>query len=322
MSARARRAAVSTVVVLFALLMVESWYPFEAQLPVWWRTTPARIPTGSVRFDGHSVLVSPAPPTWLVMARQSGSLEIDLEVRTERPRQEGPARILTVSRDIHHADIMIGQQGEDLVVRVRRPGSDASGDPAFEVPRLFNDQGWHTISVLVAGDRLRIEADGRIEVNRAIGDGSLLSWDPGYPLALGDEPQGERGWVGELRRVQVVTPAGAMDLLSPGLLEPKRGVVIRTRVRTLLRSTAGDPFYLMVFRVAAFIPIGVAFQRLLRRRLPSLLCIIGLAGLLLVGKVFAAGRHPALADAAWSVVGGLLGYLLGSALQRPRKPGQ
>lgn len=305
---------------MFALLMVESWYPFEPQLPVWWRTTPARTTAGSVRFDGHSVLVSPSMPSWLVMARQSGSWEVDLEVRTGRPLQEGPARLLSISRDIHLSNLMVGQQRDALVVRVRRPGSDESGGPAFEVPHLFADPGWHTVKVLVAGDHVRIEADGRIEVNEFLGAGGLLSWDPAFPLALGDERQGERGWVGELRRVQVVTPAGSTDLLRSGLLVPEGGVVVRRRVRALLRPASGDPLYLVALRVAAFVPIGVALQRLLRRWLPTLLSIIGLAGLLLLGKVFVAGRHPALPDAAWSIVGGLLGYLIGSAFERRRPP--
>ncbi len=312
---------VGILVMMFSLLVIESFYPFEPQLPVWWRTMPARdATTGSVRFDGRSVLVSRSPPAWLVAARQSGSLEIDLEVRAERPFQEGPARVLTVSRDVHEANLMIGQQDDALVVRVRRPGSDRSGEPAFEVPHLFADVGWHSVAVLIRGDHLRIEADGRVVVNEALEADPLAGWDPSYLLALGDEPQGERGWVGELRQLQVITPAGSVDLLTPGMLEPKRGAVVRSRVRTLLRPTSGDPLYLAALRVFAFVPIGVALQRLLRRWRPVLLAIVGLSGLLLVGKVFIAGRHPSIVDTAWSCVGGLLGYLFSIVFEnlRPR----
>ncbi|MFN2556267.1 MAG: VanZ family protein [Nitriliruptorales bacterium] len=306
---------------MFALLVVESFYPFEPQLPVWRRTIPARNPaTGSVRFDGRSLLVSPSPPGWLVAARQGGRVEFDLEARAERPLQGGPARVLTISRDIHEANMSIGQQDDALVVRVRRHGSDRSGDPAIEVPHLFAAEGWHSVHVLITHEHLRIEADGRVVVDEALETDALAGWDSGYLLALGDEPQGERGWVGELRRVQVTTSAGAVNLLTPGLLEPKRGAVVRTRVRTLLvPAGGGDPMYLVALRVLAFVPIGVALQRLLRRWFPVLLAIVGFSGLLLVGKLFVAGRHPNLVDFAWSIVGGFLGYLFGMVFESLRR---
>ena len=130
----ARAPVVAMLVAAVLALVVVSWYPFRPELPWVQRHGPLAASATEARFDGSSVLVSRPGLDWVADAASTGSLRLALDLRTDHADQDGPARLLSVSRDTLAADLMVGQDGHDLVLRVRRPGSEASGHPAFRVP--------------------------------------------------------------------------------------------------------------------------------------------------------------------------------------------
>ena len=272
------------------LLAVEAWFPFRPEVPLWHRSAPVATADGALGFDGHAVLVSRGAPDWLAVARAAGALTVSLEARTASPHQDGPARLLTISGGFHHSDLTVGQEDGDLVVRVRRPGSDAKGAPPYLVAEVFAEPTWRTIDVAVDGPAVTVAVDGQVVVDDDVGAPVISEWDGSYPVALGDEPRGDRGWRGELRRAQVVAgassgPGGtAVDLLAPGALEGGHGILIHSRLGGLSQVSSPDPVAIMVVRALAFVPVGAAAHALWRRRGPTMAVVVGLATLLLVGR--------------------------------------
>lgn len=304
---------------LVVALAVEAWFPFRPELPVRFRSAPRHGPDGSLSFDGTAALVGRVGPPWVNDARRTSDLLVQLDLRSGRSRQSGPARILTVTQDVYRANLMIGQDGSDLAVRVRRPGSDPGGEPPIVAPGALSDSTWHHLELQIRSEQLTLTWDGRVLATQAIGPAPLAGWASDQRVALGDEPRGERSWVGELRRAVVHTPAGETDLLSGADLRPGTGVLWRSRVRDLAGGL-DDPVPLILARLAAFMPVGFGLRRRWRSWRVVAGGVVGLALILTCGKAFVAGRHPSVTDAVLSVIGGLLGGLLALRAGR-RTPG-
>jgi hypothetical protein len=311
------------VVVLAAiLLLAEAAYPFRPELPVVARHGPEHAATGIVSFDGSSILESRGSAGWVAVARRSGILAVSLELQTASPDQEGPARVLTIARDYLRSDLTVGQDGSDLVVRLRRPGSTALGEPALRVAGLLRDREWHRVTVVVDRGRAAVVADGRRAQSEPVGARPLLSWDPRYRVALGDEPLGDRGWAGDLRRATVSTPGRTVDLLATGVLRPRSDLVVRERARGLLHLEPGDSWPVGLLRLLAFVPLGAAIQWRWSRARWTLLAVALIAIATVLVKAFVAGRHPIAGDALLAACGGAIGCALGAWLAWVRPLGR
>jgi hypothetical protein len=161
---------------LLPIYWTMAFYPFEIDSR---RFGPNRVERigGGVRFQEPSLLRSRTPPSWLPLVARGAALRVDLEAWTAVSRQEGPARIFTISGGFSDRNLTVGQRGSDLVVRLRRPGSDANGLPPFVVRDVFAQPTWRRLVVDVRDGTLRIEVDGSLETGNP-GEG-------GDPLRLG-----------------------------------------------------------------------------------------------------------------------------------------
>lgn len=289
---------------------VLSFHPFELDPPGQRDNAIVRRADGSLEFAEPGYARTSGPPSFLGDALRSSQLDVDLEVRAAEAEQSGPARILTISRDYWRSNLTIGQEGTELVVRLRRPESTSWGDPAFEVPGVFAERRWRHVSVSIGNDRIEIRVDGRLELEAALPQGALTTWDPDYRLALGDEMVGGRPWRGEMRRARVSVASDVVDLLeAPEIEIPPQLWYWPRRLTQPFRWRQGE-FLVGAWHLVAFLPIGFAVARLWRRRRPLLAAGVassGLSLLLLLGKIFLSGRHPYLYDLMTQTCGGLLG---------------
>ncbi|HEY8340729.1 MAG TPA: hypothetical protein VIK95_12745 [Egibacteraceae bacterium] len=304
MAPRSPRRARLLLVVLAAVIVVASLYPFTPDPPRLVTNQLVRADDGSLRFTPPSRAITPEPPAWLPAAAASDALAVMLEARSDDPSQGGPARLLTVSRDYRHANLQIGQEGEDLVVRLRRPGADAGGDPWFAVDSVFDEAAWRRIEVDVAPGAITISVDGRQRLRAPLAADALAGWDTGMRLALGDEVVGQRGWSGTLRTAEVRVGATAVDYLAPGALEvPERWWLLPERLREPVDL---DPLELAatIAHAVTFLALGLVLVRAREARgaRTSVARVAGAATLfavvLLVVKVGVGGRHPAVHDVA------------------------
>ena len=203
-----RRTVLWLLVVTLVLLAIEAWYPFRPELPLWRPSAPERSAEG-VTFGGDGDrLASPAGMDWVAEAAATDRLAVRLEARTGQAVQQGPARLLAVSENHFQADLMVGQDGDDLVVRLRRPGSDPSGDPPFRVDDVFADDRWKAARgdggrQPDAGGRRRRHPGGRATGARPAGRvGADL---PGLPRRRPGRRAGLAGTVAPGRRAGAAT---------------------------------------------------------------------------------------------------------------------
>ena len=287
-----------------------SFHPFQLDPPGPRSNGIVRRADGLLDFPEPGIARTSRPPSFLADAIRTSALEVELDLRSAEADQWGPARILTISRDHWQSNLTIGQQGADLVVRLRRPGSTSWGGPIFEVPRVFAERRWRHLRLAIEDDRIEIRVDDRLEAETALPEGTLKTWDPDHRLALGDEVIGGRPWRGELRRARVHVAGRVVDLLEASEIEtpaqywywPKR---LRRSQRWRREELIPGAWHLV-----SLIPLGFAVARLWRGSRPLLAAggaSLGLSLLLLGGKIVLSGRHPYVYDVVAQTCGGFLG---------------
>ncbi|OKH23048.1 hypothetical protein NIES593_11360 [Hydrococcus rivularis NIES-593] len=88
---------------------------------------------------------------------------IGIVLATADTRQYGPARILSLSSDLFQRNFTLGQEGSDLVFRLRTPVTGTNGNhPDFVVANVFSDTDFHRSIVTYNGVTLRVYVD-RVE---------------------------------------------------------------------------------------------------------------------------------------------------------------
>jgi glycopeptide antibiotics resistance protein len=120
---------------------------------------------------------APATPPWLqshksasTMAerlRKANAFTLRVECATDDIAQEGPARVISNSASPYLRNFTLGQQGENLVFRLRTPGTGDNGYPLeISVPRVFVDRRRREILATYDGATLLVAAQGGRDVSR------------------------------------------------------------------------------------------------------------------------------------------------------------
>ncbi len=96
-----------------------------------------------------------------VRLKTTSQFTIGVVVQTAVISQTGPARIISISANPSERNFMLGQEGDDLVIRLRTPATGLNGsDPKFLLPNLFADTRPHHIIVTYDGQLVQIYVDG------------------------------------------------------------------------------------------------------------------------------------------------------------------
>ena len=215
--ARACTAGACRIVLLgtVLLLIVIAYFPFAWSPPRTVRNEVTRSADGSLRFGGMNYARTPGTPAWLQRARTSGIVQIQLEADPQSLQQQAP--IMMLASDFWHTDVAIEQDHADLLVWLRRPGTDANGDPPFVLGGVLRPQRWNSVNLILQQGGLRIDVGGRTRLTEHVAADSLSAWSPGQ-IALGDEVHGGGPWQGKIRIAEVRTPGYAVDYVRPGAL--------------------------------------------------------------------------------------------------------
>ena len=314
------------LLVALVLNLLAAAAPFRLELPEIVQNRVQEQSDGALVFDAPSIARTPAAPLWVEDAMASGELAIELRVTPASTDQSGPARIFSLSRDYLSHNLVIGQEGANLAIRLRRPGSSAAGQPAFWALDVFEAGHTSDIAVRIGPERLQVEVDGEIAIDKPLPYNALSGWDADYKLALGNEVVGLRPWNGTIERAVVTTPAHREGLLANGVLQkPAQWWQLPSRLRVAFGFAFPDDVLPTLLHVLAFMPIGYAALRLSRgpgNR--ALLVVLVLVLVLAIGvegtKILFAGRHPTIWNMIANVTGGLAGALmLPGVLARLRK---
>jgi hypothetical protein len=250
-------------VILLAYPAVSLW-PYEPGLPEHRANGAETRPGGGLRFPSPGLARTPGPAPWLEAAQAAGALELSLRLASARTLQPWPARIVALSLNRYNRNLSIDQDVTDLVVRVRTADDRRSGRN-YRVPDVFREPAPVDLDLRIEPGRLEITLDGALVVERSLPLVPLDAWEPGYPLALGNEVTGEYPWEGEIESATLRAGDTSVDLLAPGVLErPARYWRFETwpKLVPLRDSSPID----IALNVLMYVPLGVLLGRRSRGR--------------------------------------------------------
>ncbi len=315
--------------VVGTLLVFGSLYPldFDFDLPRYERNHAERTAEGTLRLGSTNRAITAGPAEWLPAAIEASRVTVEVEAWAEGASQAGPARILTVSASDVTRNLTLGQQGDALVVRVLRQGSDTNGEPALEAPGVFAEPGWRRITVDVSASAVVVTVDGQPAASEGLSGDPFPLWNPEQRLALGDEVTGGRAWRGEIREARVSVPGLSVDYLESGRLSmPARSWYIPPRMRDFFAAYPWRDVIALLDHATAFAILGGAAALAVPRRRYVLgaAVVLGVAVLVEAGQSVSIGRHALFADLVANSVGGMLGLALGWSVlhlaMRPASP--
>ena len=121
-----RAICLAALVGLALLLVVTAYYPFQWDPPRVVHNDVTRTADGALRFGEMNQARTPGTPDWLADARRSGIVQIELEIKPQASQEQSPASFMMLARDFWHTDFALGQDHSELLVWLRRPGSDGT----------------------------------------------------------------------------------------------------------------------------------------------------------------------------------------------------
>lgn len=287
--------------------LVAAYRPSPAPGPPQVRNTIEVAESGTLRFDGTAVARGVEPLSWLAPAIGAGRLEVELEARTDDADQAGPARLLTLSTDTQHANLTIAQEDDDLVVRLRRPGSSELGTPALVADGVFAADRWRAVSLRIADGLAVVEVGGAEVATEELGPDPLRGWSREVGLALGNEVDAPRGWSGAIRRATVTSGDVTVDHLD------RASYSLPASVRSDVAPEVPAEQYDVVLNLVGFVPFGALFLLLRPGAHPvprALLASFVMSAAMEAGQLAIASRDPSLRDLALNTAGGTIGGVL------------
>lgn len=198
-------------------------------------TTKVKRSIGSLRVTGDTLIQSANPADKVISAvRQSGELSVEAWVRSADLRQEGPSRIVSISKNTSERNFTLGQENDRFDVRLRTTKTTTNGLPSLpSSAKTVTTDLTHLAYVYSKTGEATLYINGVKSAQRKIA-GGFGNWDRGYRLSLANEATGDRSWVGEFQLVAVYArslsagdvarhfQAGPKGKLSPQELALKR----------------------------------------------------------------------------------------------------
>ena len=129
-------------------------------------------------------------------------LTVEAVVRPGARLQDGPARIVSFSTDGGSRNFTLGQQGDQLVFRLRTPKTGANGStPETPLCRIAAGRYTHVLVTYTPG-RLVCYSDGVKVVDTDRIQGDFRNWEAQH-VVFGDEWRDDLDWDGVLEGVAV-----------------------------------------------------------------------------------------------------------------------
>ncbi len=165
--------------------------------------------------------------------RRTNELMIEAVITPARGDQRGPARIISLSRDSGRRNFTLGQEGENLVLRLRTPKTGTNGtNPQVTLTALRIGRPQHVVVTYRQGVTT-CHVDGkRVMQGRAV-KGDFSNWEP-QPLVFGDEVGGDRNWDGAIDAVVISNRARDAAYVKASYTAYERQATMRPPPRRLV----------------------------------------------------------------------------------------
>jgi hypothetical protein len=166
--------------------------------------------TGTLSVRSPVKIVSVGEATRLVSSCiATNAVTLEVWVRPVNTTQNGPARIVTLSKDIYNRNIMLGQglngnKSANLYdTRLRTTESSVNGEPSLSSPAgSLATKITHVVFTHTASGQNQLYVDGTVRSTSILG-GDFSNWDSSYRLVLANELTEPRPWLGDLLLVAI-----------------------------------------------------------------------------------------------------------------------
>lgn len=139
--------------------------------------------------------------------RQSHEISIEAWIKPANLKQEGPARIVTLSKNPSERNATLGQEKEQYDVRLRTTRTSLNGIPSLSSSKnVVKTELQHLVYTRNRTGIARMFVDGRLVGEQKVA-GDLRNWDGDYRLSLANEIGGERVWQGDIHLVAIYSRA-------------------------------------------------------------------------------------------------------------------
>jgi hypothetical protein len=309
----------AALLAMVLVLIVVAYYPFAWDPPRVVSNGVTRSADGSLQFGAMNNARTHGTPAWLQEARTSGVVQVRL--RFEPRSADEDASIMMLGSNVWDTDFAIGQDGSVLLVWLRRPQSDADGNPPLGFGGVIRPQRWDTVELTLQQEEIRIVVNGSTLLFGYMTADPTKLWGQGR-IALGNQVHGGGAWQGKIGLAEVTTPGYTVNYVRPGALSiPRRYFYFPDHVIPFPPS--GQDWLDFSADMLSFTPVGfliVFARRPPVRLLPASVLAALLAVVLAGGKFLFHGRHTAVTMVVMEAAGGLLGALLAHWLSRTKSP--
>jgi glycopeptide antibiotics resistance protein len=127
----------------------------------WQGQSPKTVQERGIFLSSSHWLRTTTPATLMAQKiRRTSQFTLSATIATSEPAQTGPARIISFSGSPYERNFTLGQEGTDLVFRLRTPITGDNGiTPEFIIPNIFADNRFHSVIVTYDGSTLRFYID-------------------------------------------------------------------------------------------------------------------------------------------------------------------
>lgn len=195
-----------------------------------------RRSNGQINIQKPTILSSLRIPQKLQTTIQStGAITVEAWIRPGNLKQEGPARILTISKNSGERNFTLGQTKDTFEVRMRTTKTSTNGIPSLSSNRkTAATKMTHVVYTHAQDGSSKIFINGKLNSESQI-PGDTSNWGVGYKMAIGNELSNDRPWLGTIDLIAVYSRAlsnkevdlnfragpGAQSKRSMAKLDPK-----------------------------------------------------------------------------------------------------
>ena len=121
-----------------------------------------RRTNGSLEIIKGTVITSERPPLRLLNAlKQSNEITVEVWFKPGNLKQDGPARLVTISKNTSERNFTIGQEVANLQSRLRTTRTSKNGMPAIETTPILSGKLTHAVYVRDSSGNASLYVNGK-----------------------------------------------------------------------------------------------------------------------------------------------------------------
>ncbi len=167
-----------------------------------------RRSAGSLEVLRSTLIQSEGPARKIIDAvRRTNQFTIEAWIKPRSTKEDGPARIVTISKNPSERNFTLGQEFDAYDVRFRATRTTTNGMPSTPTRRRsLSTKLTHAVYTRDASGRTQIYLDGKPTASGRA-SGAASNWNTSYRLGLSNEFSGDRTWTGTFYLVAIYSRA-------------------------------------------------------------------------------------------------------------------